>query len=210
MARSRTHRAGGSVAQRGFTLLELLVVTAMIAILVTIAVVSFNLLGGDRSLQQEANRLSAIVQAVSEEAQMQGRDFGLELTLEGYRFVEFDPLFNVWVAVAGDDLLKQTELPERMEFELQLEGHRVQLPVEAKELKAPEEDDNEEMNGAYQVFDQNKRDLTDDYLPHILILASGDVSPFRLRIVRQFDDQEITLVKEVGKELEVVRDEDGV
>ena len=139
---------------------------------------------------------------------MQGRDFGLELTLEGYRFVEFDPLFNVWVEVVGDDLLTSKELPDEMEFELQLEGRKVQLPLEAKELKEPEKDDDKDSEGAFQVYDQYQRDLTDDYLPHILILASGDVSPFRLSIVRQFDDRHITVTKEVGKDLEVVRDED--
>ena len=187
---------------RGFTLLELLIVTVMIAILVSLAVVSFNLVGGNRELDEQANRMSAVVQLVSEEAQMQGRDFGLELTLQGYRFVEFDPLLNVWAEVAGDQLLRPGELGEEMEFALELEGRLITLPAEAKELETPEPDEEER-----RVYN---RDLADDYVPHIFILSSGDISPFELTIHRYFDDTWIGLRKRVGEDLEIVRDSDEV
>jgi len=174
----------------------------MIAIMITLAVVSFNLVGNDRGLERQATRMNAIVQLVSEEAQMQGRDFGLELMLEGYRFVEYDPLLDVWYEIVGDDLLQPGQLEEEMEFDLVLEGRRIQLPLQAEELEDPEEDESDK--------DAYERDLTDDYLPHILILSSGDISPFELSIFNRFDNVSIGLIKELGKDLELVRDTDDI
>lgn len=202
MCRPRPQSASTCHGQSGFTLLELLVVTSMIAIMVTLAVVSFGVVGHDRGLEKQATRINAIVQLVSEEAQMQGRDFGLELTLEGYRFVEYDPLLNVWYEVVGDDLLKAGQLEEDMEFDLVMEGRRIQLPLQAEELEDPEAEEDEQ--------DRNERDLTDDYLPHVLILSSGDISPFELGIFRRFDNATVVLRKELGKDPEIVRDADEI
>lgn len=201
MDRARPNRVAARRRQSAFTLLELLVVTSMIAIMVTLAVVSFNLVSNDRGLERQAVRMNAIVQLVSEEAQMQGRDFGLELMLEGYRFVEYDPLLDTWYEVVGDDLLQPSQLEEEMEFDLVLEGRRIQLPLQGEQLEDPDADTEE---------DANDRDLTDDYLPHVLILSSGDISPFELSIFRRFDNASIGLRKELGKDLEIVRDADEI
>ena len=180
-------RTGG----RGFTLIELLVVIAIAAILVTIGVLSFNLIGDDRAVQKQVVKLSTLIDMASDEAQIQGRDYGLEFMQAGYRFVEYDPYLDVWSEVIGDDLLQSRELDEDMVVELFLEDRRVLLQPEAKEIETDEEERN--------------RDLTDDYLPHILIMASGDITPFRLDIVRLTDELAVGLKIEFGGDLEIVR-----
>ena len=45
----------------GFTLLEVLVVVVIIGILTSMAVISVNVLGGDHEMQQEAERLQALL-----------------------------------------------------------------------------------------------------------------------------------------------------
>jgi type II secretion system protein H len=189
VARSRTTYR---TAERGFTLIELLVVIAIAAILVTIVVISFNLVGVDRAVEKQVVKLSTLIDMASDEAQIQGRDYGLEFLQAGYRFVEYDPFLNVWNEVVGDDLLQPRELDEDMVVELFLEGRRVLLQAKAKDT---------------EVDDENKpnRDLTDDYLPHVLIMASGDITPFRLDIVRLTDDLAIGLELEFGGKLEIVR-----
>jgi type II secretion system protein H len=189
VARSRTTYR---TAERGFTLIELLVVIAIAAILVTIVVISFNLVGVDRAVEKQVVKLSTLIDMASDEAQIQGRDYGLEFLQGGYRFVEYDPFLNVWNEVVGDDLLQPRELDEDMVVELFLEGRRVLLQAKAKDT---------------EVDDENKpnRDLTDDYLPHVLIMASGDITPFRLDIVRLTDDLAIGLELEFGGKLEIVR-----
>ena len=178
-------------AGRGFTLIELLVVIAIAAILVTIAVMSFNLIGDDRAVQKQVIKLSTLIDMASDEAQIQGRDYGLEFMQGGYRFVEYDPFLEVWSEVIGDDLLQPRALDEDMIIELFLEDHRVLLQAEAKDTESDE--------------DEGNRDLTDDYLPHVLIMASGDITPFRLDIVRLTDELAVGLKIEFGGDLEIVR-----
>ena len=185
--------AGRRGAPRGFTLIELLVVIALLGILISIAVVSFNLLGDDRGVQKEIQKISSLIDLASDEAQMQGRDYGLEFLQTGYRFVEYDPYLDVWNEVIDDEMLRPRTLKEDMELELRLEDHRVLLQAEAKETQQEDE--------------MNDRDLTDDYLPHILILASGDITPFQLFVARLTDRKTVGLELKLGGELEVIVDD---
>jgi general secretion pathway protein H len=157
----------------GFTLLELLVVVIIIAIIVSMAVLSVGLVDDDRGMRTEAQRLASLVQLAQDEAMLQGREFGVEVMLSSYRFVEYDPFTNQWQTIPDDELLRQRELPEQLEFDLFLEGKRVLLDDDPAELA--DEDDDEEggrpMSGSLRT-----------YAPHLLIFSSGDVTPFELMI----------------------------
>ena len=176
----------------GFTLVEILVVLVIIGIVIAVALLSFGILGDSRGLDREARRMSALIEMATDEAMIQGRDYGLEILQGGYRFVEYDPLINVWHEVIGDDLLRARTLEEGSEFELYIEDHKMLLKEQAATLDAGDEED-----------DENKRDLTDDYLPHILILSSGDVTPFELTLQRFTDRSEVTLSMSLAGELEI-------
>lgn len=174
-----------------FTLIEILVAIIIVAIISSVALMSLGVLGDDRDLQREARRLASLIELANDEATIQGRDFGLEFLRSGYRFVEHDPLANQWHELIGDDFLRTRRLQEGMEFELFLEDRRVQLDAEPAET----EKDDEEMG------------LSDDYTPHILIMSSGDVSPFELRLMRMSDRAELTLTMSPAGELEVEADD---
>jgi len=177
----------------GFTLIEILVVLVIVGIIVAAALLSLGTLGDARNLQTEARRLTTLLQMATDDATIQGRDFGIEVLTAGYRFVEHDPLLNQWFQVIDDDLMRERKLEEGTEFELTIEEHRVLLDDEARETEREEDDD---------------RDLTDDYLPHILILSSGDASPFDLRIIRTRDRAEVLVTMSAAGELKIVSDED--
>jgi general secretion pathway protein H len=174
-----------------FTLIELLVVVVIIAVISAVALLSIGILGDDRDLQREARRLSSLIELANDEAAIQGRDYGLEIMESGYRFVEFDPLLNQWYEVIGDDFLRPRQIKEGLEFELTIEGHRLLLDESAAETER----------------DQDDTDLTDDYIPHILIMSSGDVSPFELRLLRPNDRAALTLTMSLAGELEIQGDD---
>ena len=174
-----------------FTLIEVLVVVIVIAVISAVALLSLGILGDDRNLQREARRLSSLIELANDEAAIQGREYGLEILQSGYRFVEHDPLLNQWHELLGDDFLRPRQLEEDMEFELFLEDRRVLLDTTAAETEREEDD----------------TDLTDDYLPHILIMSSGDVSPFELRLLRQGDGAALTLTMSLAGELEIQEDD---
>jgi general secretion pathway protein H len=182
----------------GFTLVEILVVLVIIGVVIAVALLSFGILGDGRGLDREARRMSALIEMAADEAMIQGRDYGLEILQGGYRFVEYDPLIDQWHEVIGDDLLRARTLEEGSEFELFIEDHKVLLETKAESLDENVDDE-----------DERKRDLADDYLPHILILSSGDVTPFELTLQRFVDRSEVTLSMSLAGELEINRgDED--
>jgi len=176
-------------AGSGFTLIEILIVMVIVGILMAVAFLSFGILGDDRGLEKEARRLSSLIEVISEDAEIQGREFGLEFMLAGYRFVEHDPLVDQWFEVQDDDYMRQRDLDEGVEFELTIENHRVLLHEDAQVTEKDE--------------DRPQRDLTDDYLPHVLIFSSGDVTPFELGFVRFADRSEVILEMTLAGELEI-------
>lgn len=190
---------------RAFTLIELLVVLVIIAVISAVAFLSLGIVGDDRKLQTEARRLSTLIELANDEAAILGRDYGLELAETGYRFVEFDPLLNRWYELIGDDLLRPRKIEEGMVFDLFLEGRRVLLEYELQNIEPLEIDDEDTQEGAQRRGSDT--DLTDDYAPHVLIMSSGDVSPFELQILRLADRTSLTLIMSLAGELEIERDD---
>jgi general secretion pathway protein H len=166
-------------SSRAFTLIEILVVITIVAIIVSIAVLSLGVLGDDRVLREEARRMITLVQLAQDEATMQGREYGIEFMSNSYRFVEYDPFLNAWGEIVGDDALRLRQLPEDTEFDLYVEGQRVLLKPEPAQFKKP--DDRSLANGV------------PDYAPHVLVFSSGDMTPFELQIRQTALDQVVAL-----------------
>ena len=188
----------GRHTQTGFSLIEILVVIVIIGIVMSVALLSVGIVGDDRELQTEARRLTALVEVAQSEAIMQGREFGVEFMVTGYRFVEWDPFTNQWAELFGDDIFRQRELPEGTEFELLLEGQRIELELEPAKFDEPDED--EESRSPVSSIES--------YAPHVFVFSSGDVTPFELRLLRPADRQEILLRQRPLEGIEIVTDED--
>lgn len=79
--------ARGRASYKGFTLIEVMVVVVIIAILVTMVGLSMK---GDRAgeaVEEEGQRLTALLNLLREEAVMRDRDLGLVIGMDGYLFV---------------------------------------------------------------------------------------------------------------------------
>lgn len=176
--------------QIGFTLIELLVVVVVIAIIVSIGLLSLGVLGDDRQLRREAYRIGSLLEVAQDEAIMQGREFGLEILRSSYRFVEYDPLQRQWADVPTENIFRARQLPEPMEFDLRLEDKSVLLELDAADLAEPE--------------DERERDGLKDYAPHVLIFSSGDTTPFQLRIVDTQQEHIVILEGDITGEVNVL------
>ncbi len=194
MNRSAFSRSARPCRGNGFTLIEVLVVVVIIGIVSAIAVLALGNLGDDRELQNEARRMTSLIEMASDEATLQGRDFGVQLLQRGYRFVEFDPLTEQWSEVFGDDLMRPRTLADDTEFDLFLEDKRVLLKFDAAETERSDDDDDS--------------DITQDYVPHVLVLSSGDITPFVLEIFRITDRASVVLSASPAGELKVGTSED--
>jgi general secretion pathway protein H len=150
----------------GFTLLELLVVVVIIGIITSMAVISVNVLGGDHEMQQEAERLQAILVQAQEDAMLQSRDLGLRLDPTGFEFLEYDGRTERWRTVLGDSLLRERALPPGVLVRLRLEDRDVQLK--------PREPATE----------------SEAIYPHVVLQASGELVPFDVIFSREGTDEQ--------------------
>lgn len=117
----RRRAARGRV--RGFTLLEMLVVVAIIAVIVGLAGVQLMRGPGD-VVREESERLALLLRAAREEAILQGRVFAFGAGRESYRFLRLERNGRLKVA-SGDELFRPQRLPANITIEsLQVEGAR--------------------------------------------------------------------------------------
>ena len=167
----------------GFTLIEVLVVVFIIGILVSVSLISVHTLGRDSEIHDETRRLAGIIGAVQEQAQMEGRDFGLRLVEQQYEFLTYDPRHDKWETVEGDDLLRPRQLPRGLNFRLRLDGREASLRPPADPKKP--------------------------WPPQIDILGSGDLTAFELKLQREDSDHEATITGNANGELEVKNVDDS-
>jgi general secretion pathway protein H len=89
-----------------------LVVLVIIGIVTAMAVVSTGVLGADHQMDEEAQRLQAVLAQAREESMLDGRDVGLRVDRQGYDFLRYNGRVAAWEPVVDDALLRERELPE--------------------------------------------------------------------------------------------------
>jgi general secretion pathway protein H len=156
----------GRLPGAGFTLIEILVVVVIIAIVMATAVLSIGATGRDRELENESERLLALLNYTREQAELRTREFGLLCEERGYQFVRFDPRKEDWIAVETDETLRARELPAGLSFDLRVEARPVVL------RRPPD-----------------SKDLT----PQIMLFSNGDLTPFELTMQRKEEERSVTL-----------------
>lgn len=158
---------------RGFTLLEIMVVVAIIGIFVGVVVLSTDLVRFERRLEQEAQRLNTIISFAADEALLQTQDFGVLICEDSYHFFVYSYDEEDWIPY-GVRPFEPRRLDADMFLVLRLEDREVVLETEAEAFAA--QGDSDQLTQA---------DLADLPAPQIVILASGEVTPFQLEFLRR-------------------------
>ncbi len=110
--------------QRGFTLLEIMVVLVIVGIFVSLAVLGLRGPDAGDRLEEEARRLNALIALAAEESILQGRELMVEVEPHGYAFRYFDG--EKWLPLEEDEMLRPRELPEEIELDAVVEGSEMQ------------------------------------------------------------------------------------
>ena len=99
---------------RGFTLLELLVVVAVIAIMSGALVLSASGGGVERRLEDESARLLRVLQLLCDQSVIEARFIGFGVGTESY--AGFDFTDSGWKVINNDGPLAVYQLPEQMQI----------------------------------------------------------------------------------------------
>jgi general secretion pathway protein H len=116
---------------RGFTLIEILVVLAIVGVLALAVSIGIATAGGERSLSREAERFQSLVAYACTRAELTGREIGLRFEDRGYTFSRLG--FDGWVDEADEGELRARQWPLSMRAELRRDGREVQWDQRARE-----------------------------------------------------------------------------
>lgn len=178
----------------GFTLIEILMVILIMGI--SASVVSMTLPGDDSlagSASEQADKLLLIMEEISDRASMEGRIIGLRVKPDGYTFLYQTPNGNkkltnlsveqqmflsywdqlTWGPYNVEGIATDVTFDEGIKAELKVGG----MKVETKDETLDEVD-----------FDKQARDVEKRNWPQILFYPTGEVTPFRLRLIPEEGD----------------------
>jgi type II secretion system protein H len=189
--------------QRGFTLLELMVVVFIIALVAAGAIISLGSTGKDSQLEKERDRLSSLMSYTQERGAMLTLEYGIRCGVHGYRFVYFDHLLNQWQPETTDETLRPRKFPAGLQIGLLIEGH--QIVLDDKNLTIPRQQVSQPGIPAPKLGSDTPGSFTGqsfDNTPQVLLLSSGDVNSFVLTLSRQGVNRTATLKSNVDGSIE--------
>lgn len=137
---------------RGFTLLEVVVVLALIGVILGFARLSVGDGGAGARLEQDARTLAAALRLAQEEAVLDEREFGLRLGADGYAFMRL--VDRRWRPLQDAQALRTRYLDGERRLTLSIDGQAVPL------------------TDALQQVDR----------PQVFLLSSGEATPFCLAV----------------------------
>jgi general secretion pathway protein H len=147
---------------KGFTLVEILVVVVIMAIVISLAILSIGTTGRDAQLDEESRRIEGLVGLLHERALLEGRDFGLRIEPAAYEFVVYDARRDRWMTFDQEHEFRRRDLPRGLSFQLQLDSQIVVIKPIDRTLSS---------NAAPPA-------------PQLAIAASGEGTPFHLTLQR--------------------------
>lgn len=191
----------GRSVQRGFTLVEILVVLVVLALFTGLTVISI----GDnsaRQLKDEAERLQSLVVAAMDESVFSSADLGILVTKNGYQIAQLDRLINRWQVLQSGPFKKHT-VTENIKIEWRVDGFEA---FDSRSIGFNEGSDSSAFDflNDQQASSLDQASLADlerqsqsttssgsylDRPPQIVITSAGDMPAFRISFLRNIEEE---------------------
>jgi general secretion pathway protein H len=164
-----TNKLRAKLYSKGFTLIEVMVVVALIGIVATLVQFNFSGKRPDDILRHESQRFAAIFEVASDYGMLNNIELGLVIKKDSYQFLGFDGV--TWAVIPEQDWLSIVEMPEGLELDLTLDDLPIEEPLlfDADTFKEKNEDD-------FTLLSDEEKEK--QIIPQVYILSGGDISPF--------------------------------
>jgi general secretion pathway protein H len=147
--------------QKGFTLVEILVVMLIISIITSVGVLSINR-NENKQVETFASELAQLVSLAERQAMLQPNVLGLQLEKESFQFSSLQTgqagTKQDWVPL-DDNILGKREIPDGIELRVDM----------SHDMKTSDSD---------KTNDDDKKIK----LPQVIISSNGDVTPFNIYV----------------------------
>ena len=158
---------------KGFTLIEVMLVVALIGVIVTL--VQFNFVGSsvEDKLKKESLRFAGVYELAAEYAMLNNVELGIVFEEQQYQIVGFDGIR--WSPLADNNLSAAHKFSSGVVYELQLDD----LPLEEKPLFDTD---------TFVVESDDFREEEEQVIiPQLYILSGGDITPFSVEFSIESD-----------------------
>jgi len=161
-----------STKTKGFTLLEVLVVIALIGLIVSVVQFSFSGKRPEDTLKEVSFRFAGVFDNAANYGLLNNVELGLFVKDNSYQFLGYDGV--KWSEIAQQEWLSVQELPEGVELTLTLDDLPIEEPILFNSAVFTEP------SNEYLSFDVIEAKKEQQITPQVYILSGGDITPFSL------------------------------
>lgn len=157
------------IKQRGFTLIEVMVVVVLIGLMASLVQFNFSGNNPEDKLQYESARFAAIFEVAADYGMLNNIELGLIVKKNSYQFLGYDG--TKWTEIPEQDWQANVKVPEDIELSLELDDLPIDEPMlfDADTFKEKDEEDFTLMS---------KEEQEEKIIPQVYILSGGDLTPF--------------------------------
>lgn len=166
-----TSRQANNLNEKGFTLIEVMVVVVLIGIMASLIRFTTGTNSEEESLKFESAKFAAIFEVAAEYGLLNNMELGLIVEQNSYHFVAYDGTH--WVDIPRQEWQAHVRLPREVIISLELDDLPIEEPLLFDSESLREQDEENFRNLSKEEQKQKK-------IPQIYMLSGGDITPFSL------------------------------